>query len=478
MRADFAAVSQEASYVAAALSGNANSGQAGEGTNHFITVLIGAMALQQNAVCLQGVDAGGRLPVLPVSPGEGNESQGMLMIQDNGGVSEALLSMLTVKTVPVLAGSGSQKLQMQETVQEEAAGGSISGRGFEKAAPPGAVAGQKCDLNSTPVITRFSVQHSPASFSEKATAVIEPLNTGLSNGTPSGSSAGRPLDNAGGGLSGLIMTRADTSSGESPGHMGHDTERLAGEGEKLLNVAGRAPDGAEKAETAKLPASRPEVKERHGMAGDSPVKGLESINPEKPEADMRVRITGVRGETAAATTDGGQPAADDGRTGEQVQVNAGSINIQNVTPKKFPAEILPHVLSIVRSAGNESRVTVIRLKLVPENMGEINIRLSYVKGELTAHFFTNSGLVREAVESSFPQLRDTLAQYNVDLGEAAAFVGQEQQGRQGAGHAGPGRGGVGKFNSDLTPGNHGGLDPGEAALKSAGGNERLVNILV
>lgn len=122
--------------------------------------------------------------------------------------------------------------------------------------------------------------------------------------------------------------------------------------------------------------------------------------------------------------------------GEIIKVDAGITNLGNVTAKKFPAVIMPQIISSVKyMTPDNGRVTVINLKLIPENMGEINIRLSYVKGELTAHFFTASGLVKDAVEYSLPQLREALAQQNIELGEAAAFVGQEQQNRGGA-HSG------------------------------------------
>ncbi|MHB8918389.1 MAG: flagellar hook-length control protein FliK, partial [Desulfocucumaceae bacterium] len=105
-----------------------------------------------------------------------------------------------------------------------------------------------------------------------------------------------------------------------------------------------------------------------------------------------------------------------------------STPVFNVTARKFPAVILPHVMASLKNMTAEnSRVTVIRLKLEPKNMGEIKIRLSYSNGELSAHFFTSSGLVKDAVECSLPQLKEALAQHNVSLGEAAAFVGQDQQ---------------------------------------------------
>lgn len=107
--------------------------------------------------------------------------------------------------------------------------------------------------------------------------------------------------------------------------------------------------------------------------------------------------------------------------------------LSNITGRKLAAEIVPYVMNALKNSGGEkSRVTVLRLKLEPENLGEIKIRLSFAKGELTAHFYTASGLVKDAVEGSLPQLRETLNQYNINLGEANAYVGQEQQNNNGA----------------------------------------------
>ncbi len=136
---------------------------------------------------------------------------------------------------------------------------------------------------------------------------------------------------------------------------------------------------------------------------------------------------------------GGDGSAENQGPGQGAAQGRVDVLVSNITPGKFPQVVMPHVITALRNAAaGQSRVTVIRLALEPENMGEIKIKLSYANGELTAHFFTSSGLTREAVEGSLPQLRQTLAQHNISLGEAAAFVGNEQQGQKGTGFAGTG----------------------------------------
>lgn len=156
--------------------------------------------------------------------------------------------------------------------------------------------------------------------------------------------------------------------------------------------------------------------------------------------------------------------------------NSSSIPVSSINPRKFPEVILPHVAAILKNGTpDHARVTVIRLKLEPENMGEIKIKLSYAKGELTAHFFTASGLVKDAVECSLPQLKETLAQHNISLGEAAAFVGQEQQGQKGTGSFA----GFGYAHQGRPSGGFSGDTTGEPAGPVYGGNNgRSLDMLI
>lgn len=77
--------------------------------------------------------------------------------------------------------------------------------------------------------------------------------------------------------------------------------------------------------------------------------------------------------------------------------------------------------------------TTIRMKLKPEHLGEVTVKLTWSKGELSAQFVTATGLAKESLESSFPQLKQLLAQQNIRLSEAAVFMDQQaQQWDQGA----------------------------------------------
>ncbi|MDO7788370.1 flagellar hook-length control protein FliK [Desulforamulus aquiferis] len=69
--------------------------------------------------------------------------------------------------------------------------------------------------------------------------------------------------------------------------------------------------------------------------------------------------------------------------------------------------------------------TIINIKLLPQQLGEVNVKLSWSKGELTAHFITATSMAKEALESAFPQLKQLLSQQDIRLSEAAVFMEQQ-----------------------------------------------------
>ncbi|WP_003544028.1 flagellar hook-length control protein FliK [Desulfotomaculum nigrificans] len=69
--------------------------------------------------------------------------------------------------------------------------------------------------------------------------------------------------------------------------------------------------------------------------------------------------------------------------------------------------------------------TTLKMKLQPEHLGEVTVKLTWSKGELSAHFITASTTARELLETSVPRLRELLAQQDIRLNEAAVFTGQQ-----------------------------------------------------
>ncbi|MCL6447142.1 MAG: flagellar hook-length control protein FliK [Armatimonadetes bacterium] len=96
----------------------------------------------------------------------------------------------------------------------------------------------------------------------------------------------------------------------------------------------------------------------------------------------------------------------------------------NVAPSSIPAlvmQVLHHAAG--KSFAGETRL---RLKLEPEHLGELVIRLVYRAGEVSAYFQASNTQAREAIENSLPQLREALAGQNLHLQNASVSVGQQE----------------------------------------------------
>ncbi|MGE6205208.1 flagellar hook-length control protein FliK [Guptibacillus hwajinpoensis] len=71
--------------------------------------------------------------------------------------------------------------------------------------------------------------------------------------------------------------------------------------------------------------------------------------------------------------------------------------------------------------------TTIRIKLSPENLGQLDIRLTTSDGKVTAHILTATAGAKELIESQLHQLRHTLVQQGIQLDKVEVV---QQQGSQ------------------------------------------------
>jgi hypothetical protein len=104
------------------------------------------------------------------------------------------------------------------------------------------------------------------------------------------------------------------------------------------------------------------------------------------------------------------------------------------TGERIPAEQLGSriAVEVVQAfVFDRQKTAKVQLKLEPEHLGKITIKLAAVNGEITARFFTESAQAKEAIESSLNQLRESLQPYRMHLGEASVSLGMEGDGRQG-----------------------------------------------
>jgi len=84
--------------------------------------------------------------------------------------------------------------------------------------------------------------------------------------------------------------------------------------------------------------------------------------------------------------------------------------------------VMQEIISMVKS-GEVGRSKQVELKLEPEHLGQLTIRLFFDRDEVSAHFYTANNQVKELLEGSLQQLRDSLSQYNLKLNEAFVYSG-------------------------------------------------------
>jgi flagellar hook-length control protein FliK len=69
----------------------------------------------------------------------------------------------------------------------------------------------------------------------------------------------------------------------------------------------------------------------------------------------------------------------------------------------------------------------IRVRLVPDSLGEVVIHLSRQDGRITGRVTVENAFVRDAIEANLSQLRQRLAQQEITLSELNVFVGNESR---------------------------------------------------
>ncbi|MTI86005.1 MAG: hypothetical protein FH756_19435 [Firmicutes bacterium] len=80
---------------------------------------------------------------------------------------------------------------------------------------------------------------------------------------------------------------------------------------------------------------------------------------------------------------------------------------------------------IQQAVSNNKGTTSLHLKLKPEHLGEVTIRLVYNQGSLQAHFVAANAHARELLDQSMVHLKENLLQLNINLNDASTSSGDE-----------------------------------------------------
>lgn|GEM_PF-3772541 len=80
---------------------------------------------------------------------------------------------------------------------------------------------------------------------------------------------------------------------------------------------------------------------------------------------------------------------------------------------------------IQQAISNNQGTTSLRLKLKPEYLGEVTVRLIYNQGNLQAHFIAANAHARELLDQTMVHLKESLQQLNINLNDATTSSGDE-----------------------------------------------------
>lgn len=86
------------------------------------------------------------------------------------------------------------------------------------------------------------------------------------------------------------------------------------------------------------------------------------------------------------------------------------------------AEIINQIVEKIKVSSN-SEITEMNIKLKPEELGELTLRIISDSGTITAQFTAESRRVKEIIESNFDMLKDALAQNGIEIDQLEVNVG-------------------------------------------------------
>jgi len=105
-----------------------------------------------------------------------------------------------------------------------------------------------------------------------------------------------------------------------------------------------------------------------------------------------------------------------------ITINKDNIFMRNKIINK--EEVFNKILEDSRVLNN-GEMKEIRIKLKPDSLGKLTIRLIMENGGMTARFITENYKAKDAIESNFSQLQDVLHEKGVNIQELSVFIGNE-----------------------------------------------------
>jgi flagellar hook-length control protein FliK len=223
--------------------------------------------------------------------------------------------------------------------------------------------------------------------------------------------------------------------------------------------------------TGQEPAASPAVETRpSGEAVKS--AGKEEIPATGFEADKDAAITGGKGTGGAV----------ENNTPNNVSQYDSLSSISNSVDKQKTvkiADMRDTLVQEIKRAYYQQKsepLTQVDLKLEPEHMGKLTIKLFFNGGELNAHFYAGNDYVKDALEGSIQQLRQTLDQQDLKLNQAFVFVGDG--GRSGTGQSESGGRQPARYSGAYSGHTYGDIAAEPAVYEPLGHSYKMVNYLI
>ncbi len=102
------------------------------------------------------------------------------------------------------------------------------------------------------------------------------------------------------------------------------------------------------------------------------------------------------------------------------------VGVRNESVRFNAQDIIQQVASKIK-VDVRMDTTEIKMTLKPESLGEVSLKIMTHNGIVTAQFLAESQRVKEILESSFNQLRDSLTEAGLRVSELTVQVGSEQE---------------------------------------------------
>ena len=101
----------------------------------------------------------------------------------------------------------------------------------------------------------------------------------------------------------------------------------------------------------------------------------------------------------------------------------GGSGAEPARPRSVPPEAIQQMVRKVEVDASEL-VSNLRLRLAPEKLGALDVRLAVEDGNLSARFFAQSEQVRALIESALPELRQQLEEQGLSVSQLDVSVGE------------------------------------------------------